>query len=271
MTKPGNMIGTKIQKALDKSKERVIDRDKDFVGLVTGGEGNGKSSLAVEMARYVDQDFDVEKQVAMSYEDVIRTADELDPGQALVIDEGIEMLLSRNHAKKKNKIILEWFREVRAKNLFFFICMPKFKEVDKPIRDDRAHTLVRCVGQGRGHFFNKSKMDEITVERQGNRVVADFPDPLFKDTWQDPSGHDFWNDYEEMKKENVDNLSAKYLDDEDGEEQSKEEAVREVKVSVAKALYSSDMEKSVCDLTHSDVGRFLDAPRPTVSDWINNQ
>lgn len=268
MTKPENMIGDKIVTALDQSREKVLDRDKDFVCLVTGGEGNGKSSLAVEMARYVDKEFDVQKQVAMSYEDVIRTADELDEGQALVIDEGIEMLLSRNHAKKKNKIILEWFREVRAKNLFFFICMPKFKEVDKPIRDDRAHTLVRCVDQGRGHFFNKSKMDEITVERQGNRVVADFPEPLFKDSWMDPSGHDFWKAYQKMKKENISNLSAKYLDDE--EDVSVEDAVRQVKIEVAKELYKSELEKSVCDLTQAEIGGFLDAPRTTVSDWVNN-
>jgi len=265
MTEPGSMIGNKIQKALDKSKERVIDRDKDFVGLVTGGEGNGKSSLAVEMARYVDGDFDVEKQVAMSYEDVIRTADELEPGQALVIDEGIEMLLSRNHAKKKNKIILEWFREVRAKNLFFFICMPKFKEVDKPIRDDRAHTLVRCIDQGRGHFFNNSKMEEITVDRQGNRVVADFPEPLFKDTWQDPSGENFWDRYQMMKQENVDNLSAKYLDDEEEED---EETLQDFKKKLAVELYNTDIDKSCSDLTQQEVADFLEVSQSSVAKWL---
>ncbi|MFB6181135.1 MAG: hypothetical protein ABEJ93_04615, partial [Candidatus Nanohalobium sp.] len=215
MSQAEELLDDKICRALDITKKRVRDRDKDFVCLVEGGEGNGKSSVALEMAKYMDPAFDVDEQVCMSHEQVIRTADELQPYQAIVFDEGIEALLSRNHGKTKNKIMIEWFREIRAKNLFIFICMPEFKEIEKPIRDDRAHALIRCVKQGWAHFFNQRKMDQITVERQGNRVIADYPEPLFRAGWEDPEGTNFWERYQGLKTENVENLADKYLNDDE--------------------------------------------------------
>lgn len=230
------LLDDKICKALDVAKDRVKDRDKDFVCLVEGGEGNGKSSLGLEMARYMDPAFDVDEQVCMDHEQVIRTADKLQPYQAIVFDEGIEALLSRNHGKSKNKTMIEWFREVRAKNLFIFICMPEFKEIEKPIRDDRAHALVKCVKQGWAHFFNQRKMNEITVTREGNRVRADYPKPLFRASWKDPEGSSFWKRYQSLKTENVENLAEKYLDDDEDKGTDWESKYRRLRMKTAKTF-----------------------------------
>lgn len=220
------LLQPKIKKALDAAKTKVEQRDKDFVCPVTGEEGDGKSALSILMADYVDPDFDVSRQVCMDHKEVIKTADKLDKFQAIVFDEGIEALLSRNHGKSKNKMMIEWFREVRAKNLFIFFNMPEFKEIEKPIRDDRAHTLVRIVKQGWAHFYSKKKMDQITVDRKGNRVRAEYPDPGFRAGWKDPSHLNLWTEYQAMKTENVENLSSKYLDESSEDDGTPSELLR---------------------------------------------
>lgn len=228
-------LDSKITKALDSMQKRVKARDKDSVCLVTGGEGNGKSSLSILMANYLDDNFSASEQVVMDHEDLIRTADDLDNYQSIVFDEGIESLLSRNHGKSRNKMMIEWFREVRAKNLFIFVNMPEFKEVEKPIRDDRAHMLVRCMKQGWAHFYNESRMNEIIVERQGNRVNAEYPKPVFRAGWEDPSDMDLWPAYQEMKTDNVSNLADKYLSDGDGNKSKNyERKLRRLRQQVAK-------------------------------------
>jgi len=238
-------LQSSIKKGLDATKERVKARDKDAVFLVTGGEGNGKSSLSILMANYLDPDFDASEQIVMDHEDLIRTADELSSYQSIVFDEGIESLLSRNHGKSRNKMMIEWFREVRAKNLFIFVNMPEFKEIEKPIRDDRAHMLVRCVKQGWAHFYNEDRMQDIVVERRGNRVRAEYSDPIFKAGWKDPSDLDLWPAYQEMKKENVSNLAEKYLDGgEDDNADKYEKKLRRLRMRVAKTGVKAGMSQS---------------------------
>jgi len=261
-----DMLQDRIQKALDSARKKVKDRNKDFVNIVTGDEGNGKSSLAMLMANYIDPDFDPEKQICMDHENFIRTADDLDPFQAIVFDEGIEALLSRNHGQKKNKMMIEWFREVRAKNLFIFVCMPEFKEVEKPIRDDRAHALTRTVKQGWAHFFSKKDMEAIEVDRRGNRVKAEYPDPTFRAGWKDPSGMKMWEKYNRMKRENVDNLAEKYLGGGDKKRQGTnfERKFREQRKKIAKTFVEE------LGMTQKDACLKLDLSKQAYTDWKNN-
>jgi len=214
-------LQSSIKKGLDATKERVKARDKDAVFLVTGGEGNGKSSLSILMANYLDPDFDAGEQIVMDHEDLIRTADELSSYQSIVFDEGIESLLSRNHGKSRNKMMIEWFREVRAKNLFIFVNMPE------------------------AHFYNEDRMQDIVVERRGNRVRAEYSDPIFKAGWKDPSDLDLWPAYQEMKKENVSNLAEKYLDGgEDDNADKYEKKLRRLRMRVAKTGVKAGMSQS---------------------------
>jgi len=255
-------LQSSIKTALDTTKERVQARDKDAVFLVTGGEGNGKSSLSILMANYLDPDFDAGEQIVMDHEDLIRTADELSSYQSIVFDEGIESLLSRNHGKSRNKMMIEWFREVRAKNLFIFVNMPEFKEVEKPIRDDRAHMLVRCVKQGWAHFYNEDRMQDIVVERRGNRVRAEYSDPIFKAGWKDPSDLDLWPAYQEMKTENVSNLAGKYLDGDEGDKGRYEKKYFRLLFKVVKTLRNND-------LTQKETGELVDLSQNRVSQIEN--
>lgn len=264
MTETEQLLGDNITKALDSSKEKMLDKDKDFVLLVTGEEGNGKSSLALLMADYWDEDFDPGEQICMDHEQVIRTADELDAGQAIVFDEGIEALLSRNHGSKSNRIMLEWFREVRAKNLFIVICMPEWKEIEKPIRDDRAHGLVRIVKQGFCHFFNEGKMNQIRVDSRGNKKRVEYPDYLFRSGWRDPAGTDLWSVYQSMKRENVSNLAEKYLENDESSGTDYEKKYRKLRRKVVKTFVNN------LDMTIKDSAEIVGVSEQAVHKWKRN-
>jgi len=245
---PAEYLDEDVQKALDSAKEKVLGTDKDFPLLVTGEEGDGKSTLALVMAAYWDPEFTVERQVCLNWESVIRAADQVPDGSALVFDEGINALLSRNHGTKPNKTFLQWIREVRAKNLFLIICMPEWKEVDKPVRDDRAKALIQIKDQGWAWFYDEDKTDEITVDKRYGKKQVEFPDPLFTAGWKDLTGTDLWEEYMALKKEKVDNLSDKYLDGVD----------------------ESDGEDRENLLTVAEVGDWLNLSDKTVHRWIRD-
>lgn len=154
-----------LKENLDTAKKAIKD-DWDMVFTVDGAEGSGKSVLAMQMAYYVDPTFS-EQRMAYSpkqFESLVLSAGKY---QAIVYDEAFTGLLSRNIMSQVNVMLVQMIAEIRQRNLFVFIVMPTFFDLDRYVAIWRSRALVHVYtkGFGRGRFalFNAERKKQLYV------------------------------------------------------------------------------------------------------------
>lgn len=141
------------QKNLDTARE-VNRKDWDAINLIDGTEGAGKSVLAQQFAYYLDPTFNIDRIVfnADEFKNAVLKADKY---QAIVYDEAYSGLSSRGTMSEVNKILVGMLAEIRQKNLFIFVVMPTFFDLDKYVAIWRSRVLIHVysVDWQRGYFM----------------------------------------------------------------------------------------------------------------------
>lgn len=137
----------------DKVIPDLYKKDKDCVIAIDGGEGTGKSTLALQWCKYVDKSFNLDNVVFTpeEFESAINNAKQ---GQAILFDEAFTGFSSRNAISSVNKKLVSLMMQVRQKNLFIVFVLPTFFLLDKYISMFRTRVLVHVYenkGQ-RGYF-----------------------------------------------------------------------------------------------------------------------
>lgn len=155
-----------LQANIDEAK-RVIRKDFDMVFCVDGTEGGGKSVLAMQIAKYCDPTFNLDRVCMTSKEftDAIMKAEKY---QAVIYDEAYTGLSSKDTMGSVNKAICQMLAEIRQKNLFVFIVMPTFFDLTKYVALWRSRALIHVYlhnGFERGYyrFFNTERKKEMYV------------------------------------------------------------------------------------------------------------
>ncbi len=139
---------------------KVIRKDYDMVIVVDGEEGCGKSTLAMQMAHYCDPSLTLERVVftPSEFRKAITTAKKY---QAVVYDEAYTGLSSRATMSMINRTLISMLAEIRQRNLFVFVVMPCFFDLDKYVSLWRSriliHVYTKGFERGRFAFYNKDK------------------------------------------------------------------------------------------------------------------
>lgn len=147
---------------LDKLK-KTIRNDWDYVFVVDGQEGAGKSVLAQQLAFYVsDGDFDIDE-ICFSPEEFKEQVLKSEKYNAIVFDEAFRGLSSRASLTATNRILVSMLQEIRARNLFVFIVLPSIWDLDKYVALHRCTGLIHVhttKDKHRGYFkfYNKDKI-----------------------------------------------------------------------------------------------------------------
>ncbi len=128
---------------LDKVKKRVLTKDRDFVMVIDGEEGSGKSVLAQQIATYFDPKFTIDNIVFTSDEFLKIIKDpKTEKGTCIVLDEAFSAANSRSSLTEVNKAMIGVATEMRQKNLFIIFCIPSFFDLDRYFALWRCRTLV---------------------------------------------------------------------------------------------------------------------------------
>lgn len=120
-----------IKSNLDLGLKQLRD-DFDQVWFVDGGEGEGKTDLAVQYAYYVNPEqtrHTLLDRVCLSVEEfdsVVLSAKQFD---AIVLDEAFGGMSASGTMGRINRVLQRRFTEIRAKNLFIFIVAPSFMDI----------------------------------------------------------------------------------------------------------------------------------------------
>lgn len=134
-----DLIDNVMRKDLDDVRNRVLKHDRDWVGLIDGEEGVGKSVLAQQIALYLDPNFTLDNIVFTSDEFLKKIKDpNTKKGSCILLDEAFNAANSRGSMSEVNRSMVGVATEMRQKNLFIIIVLPSFFDLD------RYFALWRC-------------------------------------------------------------------------------------------------------------------------------
>jgi hypothetical protein len=139
----------------------VIRKDWDMVFAVDGAEGSGKSVFTQQMAKYCDPTFELNR-VVFTPSAFRKAICDAKPYQAVVYDEAYTGLSSRATMSMINRTLISMLAEIRQRNLFVFVVMPCFFDLDKYVALWRSRVLVhvytgRDFERGYFSFYNVDK------------------------------------------------------------------------------------------------------------------
>ena len=132
-----------MREQLDKVRNKVLKKDRDWVCVVDGEEGVGKSVLAMQIARYLDPNFNLDK-IVFTSDDFLKAIK--DPktkkGDCILLDESFNAANNRSSLTEVNKSMIGVATEMRQKNLFIIMVLPSFFDLDKYFALWRCKALV---------------------------------------------------------------------------------------------------------------------------------
>lgn len=156
--------------------KKDVRKDYDAFIIVTGREGYGKSTLASQMAMYLDPTYNI-KRCAFTPEQFTQACEGAEKYQAVVFDETMGYLSARGAMSRFNRDLIKVMSEMRSKNLFVIICIPNFFELDKYPAIHRSTGLIHINERSKFMSYNYSKKKKLYLK--GKKFYAYNVSPTF--------------------------------------------------------------------------------------------
>jgi hypothetical protein len=162
-------LDDRLKANLDK---RVIPaltkKDEDYVLVVDGEERFGKSTLAMQIGKYVDPTLTIER-ICFSPDEFRKAIIHAKKGQCIIFDEAYRGLSSKGVMTEVNKILVSLMMEMGQKNLFIIIVLPTFFLLEKYVALWRARGLFHVIKNSRGQkgfwiYFNRQKKKVVWLK-----------------------------------------------------------------------------------------------------------
>jgi len=156
-----------LKHAFDVAKKE-IHNDWDFLFVYDGEEGSGKSVKAMQDAFYCSPNLTLDQYAFSPYQfkKAIQTTAKY---EAVVYDEAHAGLNSRSAMSMINRSLVSMLTEIRQKNLFVFIILPTFFDLDKYVALWRSRALIHVYTaknfqRGYFSFYNKDRKKDLYVK-----------------------------------------------------------------------------------------------------------
>lgn len=151
--------------------KELLEKDWDMPFVVDGVEGGGKSVLAMQCCKFMDETFDLDR-ICWKPEEFLEKIANAKNKTALMYDEAYGGLSSRGSMTETNRVIVSTLAEIRQKNLFVIFVLPTFFDLDRNIALWRTRALIHVytddkLQRGRFMFFNYKK--KITLFQMGKK------------------------------------------------------------------------------------------------------
>lgn len=191
---------------LDKVKVRVRKKNWDYLALVAGLPGSGKSTFARGLARYFCKWFDV-NYVAFSGDDFVEITNTCPEYSSVILDESFASLNSKVTQTEDFIKIINHLQLIRQKHLYIFLCLPNFFDLAKGIAIFRSsHLFVTYADEkgDRGYFLAFDRDNKRKLYVKGSKFMdynaqkANF----YAKFWENEDILDI-NEYDRRKKEHL--------------------------------------------------------------------
>lgn len=136
-----------LKSNLDYSIMEVKRRNFDKFVLIFGREGFGKTTLALQMALYCDNTFNIDR-ICFTPEQFLKAVQKAEKFQAIVFDETMWGLSARAVMTRMNRYLIKIISEMRSKNLFVFMCIPSIFMMDWYVAQHRSNAGIYVYKRG---------------------------------------------------------------------------------------------------------------------------
>jgi len=116
--------------------DKIFSRNQNFLGIVVGKTGSGKTYSSLAMAEMLDSNFSVDR-VIFDLDDLINFVTQEPPlpkGSVIVIDEFGVMMSNRDWQSEANKKMSKILQTIRFMNYYFFFTVPSLNFIDSSAR-----------------------------------------------------------------------------------------------------------------------------------------
>jgi len=157
-----------LYNSMTQIREIVKTKDFDYVSIVAGLPGMGKSNFAITLAKFCDENFNVDN-IAFTADQFIEKTINAPKGTAIILDESFSSMNSKVSTSKDFLRIINHLQLIRQQNLFIILCLPNFFDLGKAISIYRSMHLFVVYGAEfgkRGEFacFNRDKKRNLYVK-----------------------------------------------------------------------------------------------------------
>jgi len=158
-------VASNIFNQLRKGYKKVTEGDQDRIYVVTGREGLGKSTLAMQLAYVVDPNFNLDNVVftAKQFEDRLRGVKK---HTAIIHDESFSGLSSKGAISRENKRLVRLLMMCRQRNLFIFIVLPSFFLLEKYVGIFRSTALFNVLASRKNFKLRYYKVYNYKQKRE---------------------------------------------------------------------------------------------------------
>jgi len=175
-SKEGMYIDGYLMKNLDNVINNVKKHDFDSFIIIGGREGFGKSTLAAQLATYLDPTYNLDRCTftANQFKEACESANKY---EAIVFDETMGYLSSRGAMSKFNRELIKIMSEMRSKNLFVIMCIPNYFELDKYPAIHRSTAFINVYKRSffGSYDYNQKKLLYLTGKKYYSyKVKANF-------------------------------------------------------------------------------------------------
>jgi len=154
---------------------RRVRMNQNYILLIVGGVGTGKSYTAMSLAEDIDPYFSVDR-VIFHPRDFIELLDRgLPKGSVIMWEEVGVSLSSRDWYKEQNKIVSSLFETFRRHNLILIMTVPFVKFIDSRIRS-MIHGFAEMIDPTfTGGQFGWLKYYHVIVEQRTGKIKHRYP------------------------------------------------------------------------------------------------
>jgi len=233
-----------------------IKQDRDYMLIVDGKEGSGKSTIAQQIAAFLDKNFSINN-IAFTDKEFLDKVKDAEKYSCVLFDEAYGALSSKESLSQRNKTLVRLFTRVRHQNLFMIIVLPSFFDLTKYVALWRSSALIHVYEhkQERGYFtaFNYNKKNSLYMK--GRKFYSY---GSIKSDWIGRFGKNMVVDKTEYEKKK---LSGTY-DSEEEENISKKEIQRN------KAIH---LIKKELQWTDEEISNKIDISRRRISEILQKK
>ncbi len=158
-------VATPIFNQLRKGYKKVTEADQDRIYVITGREGLGKSTLAMQLAYVVDQNFSLNN-IVFTANQLEKRITECKPNTAILMDEAFNGLSSKGAISKENKRLVRILMMMRQRNLFLFIVLPSFFLLEKYVALFRSTALFNVLASRKNFKLRYYKVYNYNKKRE---------------------------------------------------------------------------------------------------------
>ena len=218
---------------------KALRQDRDAVGVVFGDNRMGKSTLALQIARIVNNGENKgnlpRESIAMGNEGFWKGLQELDKYSAIHLDELSGVFYSKDSMTSEQKKRKKRMKTAAKKNQFVIGCDTQYFQIDKEFRTDKVDFAIHVSSRGNFEFYGPKLIERFEKDKDTGRAIT--PSPLFSGSFPELDD-ELWNRYQEVEDEK---LEMKDLQDD--EEEGKD--LKDVKDEVLddKEFYISEYNK----------------------------